>query len=226
MTTKSTYSPFDKYRSAAWPHRFTATIRVGTLCGGVPNSSKVAEGWIRSKLEASDDVIRQLVAETMATRSLEYDEAVNEAVSELNVNGFKRDEKGLFIEGRQIKAAIKEAANVAVAAGKIDGKRWGATNKGLMGFVAEHVMVVDDRVYLDRTEPDGVNQRFVHTFRGSSISMEEYVEDVVLRFDVLSDWDFSEEFWALVWLTGEQQGIGATRSQGFGRYVVEGWEKV
>ena len=30
----------------------------------------------------------------------------------------------------------------------------------------------------------------------------------------------------MIWLTGEQQGIGASRSQGFGRYEVTGWERL
>lgn len=33
------------------------------------------------------------------------------------------------------------------------------------------------------------------------------------------------EQWAMIWLTGEQQGIGATRSQGYGRYTVTRWEQ-
>jgi hypothetical protein len=28
----------------------------------------------------------------------------------------------------------------------------------------------------------------------------------------------------MLWLTGEQQGVGASRSQGFGRYEVIKWE--
>jgi hypothetical protein len=215
---------FDKHRAKAWPHRHTATLHVRTLCGGIPNDPKVAEGWLRSKLQDGDDMIRQLVTETMVDRSMEYDDAVAIATQQ-QVNGFKRDADGLYIEGRQVKAAIKEAANVAVAAGKISGKKWGVTNKGLMGFVAEHVMVEPDRLHLGRTEPDGINQRFVHTFRGSGIALEEYVQDVKLSFTVLTDWQFTDDWWAMVWLTGEQQGIGATRSQGFGRYTVETWDK-
>lgn len=102
-------------------------------------------------------------------------------------------------------------------------KSWGKTNKGLLGFIAEHVCVVEDRLHLGVTEPTGITQRFVHTFRGSGIQYEEYVADAVIDFTVLADWDFADEQWAMIWLTGEQQGIGATRSQGFGRYTVTHW---
>lgn len=71
-----------------------------------------------------------------------------------------------------------------------------------------------------------ISQRFVHTWRGSGIQMEEYVTDAKLAFTVTTDHDFSTEEWALLWLTGEQQGIGATRSQGYGRYEVTRWERL
>jgi hypothetical protein len=47
---------------------------------------------------------------------------------------------------------------------------------------------------------------------------------VSLDFTIATDWDFSQEEWATIWLTGEKQGIGATRSQGYGEYVVTKWE--
>ncbi len=68
-------------------------------------------------------------------------------------------------------------------------------------------------------------QRFVSTFRGTGIQYEEYVEDAKINFTIASDYDFSEEEWAMLWLTGQEQGIGASRSQGFGRYKVIGWDK-
>lgn len=76
------------------------------------------------------------------------------------------------------------------------------------------------------TEPTGVSQRFVHTFRGSGIQYEEYVTDAEIRFTVTTDYDFTEEQWAMLWLTGQQQGIGATRSMGFGRYEVIKWDRI
>lgn len=46
------------------------------------------------------------------------------------------------------------------------------------------------------------------------------------EFTVASAWDFTEEQWAMFWLIGQEQGIGASRSQGFGRYVVTEWKKI
>lgn len=221
-------SAFAGFQRKAWPYRFAGALHVATIAGGTPTDQKVAEAWLKTKLADSDDLIREAVATTMAERGIPADEAVAAVDSLKHLNGFKRDpELGLYIEGRQLKAGIKEAASVAGSAGKLPtGKVWGATKKGLLGFIAEHVFVAEDRLYLGVNEPTGVMQRFVHTFRGTGIQYEEYVEDAKISFTVVTDHKFTDEQWAMIWLTGEQQGIGASRSQGFGRYEVTSWEPV
>lgn len=216
---------FDKYRDDAFPYQYSGTLHVGMICGGVPTDPKVAEGWLKTKLGIDNDrLIQEMVAETMIERGVSPEEAVSLVNAQKNLNGFKRDEKGLYIEGRQLKAALKEAVNVAVAAGKLDKRGWGKTNKGLLGYLAEHVFVTEERLHLGVTEATGINQRFVHTFRGTGIQYEEYVEGADINFTVISDHDFSDKEWATIWLCGEQQGIGASRSQGYGRYEVTRWE--
>lgn len=218
-------SAFDKFRGEAYPHRFTGTLHVGTIAGGTPTDPKVAEAWLKTKLGLdSDRLIQEQVAETMVERGITADEAVPLVNAQKNLNGFKRDERGLYIEGRQLKAALKEACSVAVAAGKLTGRGWGKTNKGLLNYLAEHVFVVEDRLHLGVSEATGVAQRFVHTFRGTGIQYEEYVDDAKIDFTVMADHDFTAKEWATIWLCGEQQGIGASRSQGFGRYTVTRWE--
>ncbi len=226
-------SVFEKYRDNAYPYRFSGTLHVGTIAGGTPTDPKVAEGWLKTKLGVdSDRLIQEMVAETMVERGVTADEAVPLVNAQKNLNGFKRDpERGgeLYIEGRQLKAALKEAVNVAYSVGKLlnaKGKNsWGLTSKGIHGFAAEHIVVPDDRLYLGVNEASGINQRFVHTYRGTGIQYEEYVDDAKIDFAVHCDYDFSEANWAAIWLCGEQQGIGASRSQGFGRYEVVRWER-
>jgi hypothetical protein len=227
--TRTHTSAFEKYIPAAWPHRYEGTMIVDTLCGGIPSDPDVAAGWIRSRMgDTSDARLQQQVAEVMAERAMTETEAIEEVNRRKHLNGFKRDGTSgeLFIEGRQLKAAIKEAAMVAVASDKIAGRQWGRTNKGLKAFLVEHVGVVDDRLMTGRKEPDGINQRFVQTFRGTGIQYEEYLRDVELTFTVITDYEFSEQVWAMIWLTGQEQGIGATRSQGYGRYTITAWEQV
>jgi hypothetical protein len=218
-------SVFAKHQAEMFPYRFTGSLLVGCIAGGTPTDPNVAEGWIKTKLGAKDDLLREMVAETMVERGVTADEAAKIVDTNKHLNGFKRDEQGLYIEGRQLKAALKEAASCAVAAGKLTARGWGKTNKGLLSYLAEHVFVVEDRLHLGVTEATGINQRFVHTFRGSGIQYEEYVTDAKVDFTIIADHDFSERDWAAIWTSGEQQGIGASRSQGYGRYEVTRWDR-
>lgn len=219
-------SVFAKYIPKAWPYEYRGTLHVGRIAGGTPTDPKVAEGWIKSAIGTDNaDLLRQQIAEVMVERGVTEEEAVAEVDSLRHLNGFKRDdEHGLYIEGRQLKAAIKEAVSCAVAVGKLPSRGWGMTNKGSKAFVAEHICVVEDRLYLNTKKPSGIAQRFVHTHNGTGIQYEEYCDDVTVDFTITTDHKFPDEQWAMVWLTGEQQGIGATRSQGYGRYKVIKWE--
>lgn len=215
-------SVFAKYKAVAYPFRYRASLHVGRIAGGIPTDPNVAEGWLRTKLGVqSDDLIRDMVAEVMLERGVTAEEATAEVNAKRHLNGFKRGNNGLYIEGRQVKAAIKEAANV-----RWPKERWGPSRKGTLSFFAEHCFVEDDRIWLGVTEPSGVAQRFVHTWRGSAIQYEEYVDDADITFTMITDYEFKTEQLALLWLTAEQQGLGASRSQGYGRYDVTGWEKI
>ena len=233
-------SVFSEYEAKAWPHLFAVTLHVDELHGGTPTDKKVAEAWIRAKGPGGSDAeVKGHVNRLMAERSIPFEEAVTQTIEETKLNGFKFDSKGLYIEGRQIKAAIKEAFSTALAAGKLP-KRWGETNKGTLGFVPEHIFIPETRVYLgvtraewaaveadgDGSERFGIEQRFIHTYRGSAIQYEEYARDVDLHFTLKSDHGFTHDQWAMVWLTGESQGVGASRSQGYGTYKVTQWKPI
>ena len=213
-------SVFADITTTAYPHRFHGTLHVSVIAGGTPTDPKKAEGHIRSKMFAPDDIIRDLVSTAMVERGVTADEAAEAVAMDKNLNGFRRDqEHGLYIEGRQLKAAIKEAANV-----RWPKERWGPSKKGTRSFFAEHVFVPETRLYLGVQAADDIIQRFVHTWRGDAIQYEEVVYDAKIDFSVITDHPFKREEWALLWLTGEQQGIGASRSQGYGRYEVVRWE--
>lgn len=218
-------SAFATYTDTAWPHRYNATITVTNLAGGVPSDPNVAKGWLGTKLADKDDLIRDLVAQTMVERGITADEAATEVDKLKHLNGFKRNEHGLYIEGRQLKAAIKEAAGVARATDKLK-MRWGTTNKCVLGFVAEHIMVVEDVLQLGVTEPSRVLQSFPKNPRTgqTGIQYTEVIDEASFDCTIIADYKFTDQEWAMLWLTGEQQGIGASRSQGFGRYEVTRWE--
>ena len=162
----------------------------------------------------------------MVERGITADEAAEQVDKLKHLNGFKRNDHGLYIEGRQLKAAIKEAAGVARATDKLKMK-WGTTNKGVLGFVAEHIMVVEDTLQLDVTEPSRILQSFPKNPRTgqTGIQYTEVIDETSFDCTIIADHKFTDQEWAMLWLTGEQQGIGASRSQGFGRYEVTRWEQ-
>lgn len=135
----------------------------------------------------------------------------------------------LFIEGRQIKAMMKEALMIGVGAGHIEGTKYGKTSKAAKGFFAEHVFVEEDAVLLGVTEPSRIEQSFVHTFRGAGIKLEEKADDVEVRFTVVADFDFASkdpDFFAKIFAIAERNGLGASRSQGNGRFSTVRFERV
>ena len=221
-------SVFAKFIPKAYPFTYRVTLNIPVIAGATPTDPKVAEGWIKSKLVDKETLVQSAVLETMVERGVEEGEAAELVAANRNLTGFKQDANGLYLEGRCIKAAIKESACIRFpwpefkfGGETADGKQKGKSAKS---FFPEHVFVLEDRVYFGVKEATGINQRFVHSRFGSAIQYEEYIEDANLTFTLTTDYKFTNEQWALLWLTGEQQGIGASRSQGFGRYKVTEWE--
>lgn len=230
-------SVFAKAHDEVWAYRFQCTIEVVHMSGGVPNDPAIISGWLKSRLaldshkkEVRDEELAALVERTAQERGVSFDEAIG--MSDINVNGFKRDKEGLYFEGRCLKAMIKEGFSVALAGGHIQPRGWGTTNKGLLGFVAEHVQVPEDVVPQFRedgtryTKPDRIEQRFVSTWRGQGISYSETLDIAVMTFTVESDYDFGDATWEKMWVVVENIGVGAMRSQGSGRFVVTQWDPI
>lgn len=234
-TQPTSKSVFAGARDKSYPYKFAASLEVGTIIGGVPQDPKVAEAWLQTKLAGKDDLIRKTIAELMAEYEVTAERATEMLNERKNLNGFRRDyerDGQLYIEGRQVKAALKEAVSVACAAKKVEIRGWGATKKFLTSYLPEHVFVLEERLHIVTsdgtpvTSPSGTMQSFIHNFRGSSISYQEYVNDARIDFTVITDHDFTDDEWALFWTTGEMQGVGASRSQEYGRYAVTRWDRI
>jgi len=247
---------FHGYKNEIYKFRFAGRIEIQRLMGGTPSDPKVAEGWLKTKMGLEkEDILRQAVEEVMAARNVSEDVALKEVDKRRHLNGFKRERcdacpedisepmcatgaHPLYIEGRHMKAMLKEGANVARAANNLPA-RMGSTSKGLLSFIAEHVIVVDDILRLgqfdkatkkvvDVLEPTGVIQSFPKNpmTKQTGIQYTEHVDFAVVEFTIASDWEFSEKEWAAMWLTGGNQGIGASRSQGYGRFEITKWTKL
>ncbi len=222
--------PFDSYKTKAWPYKFHVELLVGELHGGTPRSADVVRNWLIAKAGITDEAqIEAEVARIFKADPTRSDaEVAAEAIQPMSdryVNGFKRDAESLYMEGRHLKACLKESASSARATNKLPAK-FGATNKGTLSFVAEHIVVPTDKLHMGRSYHDDHHTRFVATWRGTGITVEEVCYEVKLSAPVWSDYNFTEEQWAMIWLTAEQIGIGASRSQGFGTFTVTTWERV
>lgn len=256
---------FDK-EAALWNYYRVELEFRGRLNGGVPKDPAVIEGWLRAKAGIADtEEIRQAMVRTL--RELGADvrpdmtyaemvEASEALASEKSTNGFKRDGGGLYIEGRQVKAMIKEATNAYFAGDK----DWGPTNKAPKSYVAERVFVWEDVVHLGRAEPDGVELSIGHITgpggRHATITYYEYVERVRLVFHLMearelrapraarksgSELNGAEDKavpksapkpsvtraqWAVIWTASQELGLGARRSQEQGKFDIVVWERV
>lgn len=217
-------SVFADKHNDVWSTAYRGALVVGRLVAGIPSDPKVAEGWIKKNLGADNgDLLQEMVAKTMIERGVALDAAVDDVVATAKLNGFKRDDQGIYIEGRQLKACIKESANQLWAK-----RRWGPTGKGTLSYWAERVQVVEDRLHLGMAGPSGVKQHFVHTWRGNGIQYAEYADDAKTTFTIetTAGEHIKDDDWAELWANAEMQGIGAERSMGFGRFVVALWEQV
>lgn len=155
-------------------------------------------------------------------------EASKALAAERNTNGFKVAKflidgvqtPQLVIGTRQVKAGLKAWTNALYA-----GERWGRTFKGPKSFLAERVFLEGNWISLGAAEPHGLEMVIGHVTgpQGdkSTLTYHEYVEGVEIKFVVYSLEDCIEPHqWLAIWQLGQEDGIGALRSQGHGRFDV------
>jgi hypothetical protein len=247
-------SIFAKEHYKNYPYRFAFEAVVHEMHGGKPLNRDAAIEHVKRKLADNEDLLRKVVAEMIADQVEAGDEVDTEKAIEFaakkGLNGFYRNRDGeLVYRGFQLKAAIKEAASVAVNAGDIPTSGWGIPDNGnykkqIKAWLPEHVFVLEDEIPLGRidsdgiergevldvgniTDHDGISQRPMHGGRGgSAITMEEYVLDAKIAATIVSDYNFKPEHWSAIWTRAEMLGVGASRSQGFGKFVMTKWEPI
>jgi hypothetical protein len=148
-----------------------------------------------------------------------FDEAYRDAEEQASTT-FKADDTGLYLEGRQLKAMLKEA-----------GSRIGMGKLKLKSALHEALHVDEDVVYLTRggavlIEPDGYETRPIHvmTAQGprTSIKKTAYVTQAEVTFTVrvLRDCGVTEKHLVDILAFAQDLGLGADRSQGNGKFEV------
>jgi CRISPR/Cas system CSM-associated protein Csm4 (group 5 of RAMP superfamily) len=197
----------------------------GRLYGGVPKNKELIADWIKAKTGYDDEIAEGL---TEAAKAQMIDEE-----SEKSWNGFFRDEqKGVYIECRQLKAALKQCASVlGLLKKKIGSKQIlaeGGEIKSLDG---------GDRLYLNKQEVDGFEERPIHvmTAQGPRTALKrvDYCEEVkldfevwVLQTEVQEKRHVGEDELVQILTLMQENGVGADRSQGGGKFSVTEFEKV
>jgi hypothetical protein len=223
------------------------------VVGGTPSNPKLIEGWLRAKMGVSQQQeVRSLTLQTLRELGLEGElfqgedvrfetlAAASEAIAKnSNTTMFKRDLDGLYIESRQVKAMLKEATAILFPGSKGAGvemngaatiHKWGQTGKSPKGATSEWVFVNPDRVGLGVTEPSGIDLSIGHITgpQGprSTLDYYEYVERATIAFEVMVLQDrVPADRWPEIWRYAQEMGLGAKRSQGFGRFDVLAWDR-
>jgi hypothetical protein len=190
------------------------------ICGGIPKHPEIIRSWVEAKTKFDDEQAKKIIRETsviMATEEIFEDKTLKAWT------GFKKDEKGLFIESRQIKAMVKENANILKG---VTGAKPIINIRNLQARLAERVFVKPDRIYLGVKEPSGFMEIAIHVFTPKgprdSLKRVDYVEGPTLKFqlEVLDDGLIGKKELELIVEHAQRLGLGANRSQGYGQFEV------
>jgi hypothetical protein len=215
---QKSWQPFDAYE---------ITIKVPRLAGGIPKTKDMIRGWVDATNKEKSAEDRQKIVDATG-------EEIGEASGNMEENksiGFKSEDGKLYIEGRQVKAMLKEAANILrnVAPG---GKEKDKGISALKSKVADHVFVLQEQIFMGRDKPDEIEERVIHvmTRQGprDSLKRVEYVRDVTLEFTIrrLRDNAVPETALYAILDYAQEIGLGADRSQGVGKFKIVSVNKI
>jgi len=200
------------------------------IVGGVPKSPDTMKSWLKTRTGLEGDNLAAIVTRTateMGRDTLTDDEETQ--LLEAAWQGFKQTPEGPYVESRQVKAMLKEAANVVK-------KILNVAN--MKARVAERVFVYPDIIQMGVAEVSGTDERPIHvmTARGPRTSLKrfDYVDRPRLLFslkvldEVLVTLDKKRltpaTYLPVLLEYGGENGMGADRSQGNGQFDVTRFE--
>lgn len=197
------------------------------LCGGIPRNAETIKSWVESKTGFKDEKAEEMTKEAI--------EAMKEQLTESSWNGFKQDvAHGLYIEPRQVKAMLRESCTTLGIFKKQRGSKQ-IYQHGLEVKGVQHEQ--PSRIYLDRLKPDGQDEGPIHimTAQGprSALKRLDYVEKAVIEFDL---WRYkthanetrhiSHDNFVRILTFAQENGLGADRSQGHGKFDIIEFQQV
>lgn len=213
------WEPFEYYK---------IRLHINDVVGGKPLDPKIIEGWVNSTNKKKSEEERQAI---IAAHLETLPDAVEEKQTKQSCV-FSRVGGQLVLECRQIKAMLKENANITK---DLVPTSDGNGIKNLKSKVADQVFVMGTYVDLYRTEPDETLERpiSVITVQGprTSIKRVEIVRDTEIVFFVKrkrgnGKMDVPESVLMAILDYAQSNGLGADRSQGYGTFEVLEVKKV
>ncbi len=216
--------------------RRRVTIKVlNRLVGGTPSDPKLIEGWLKANMPEVEELERAKLA---ATTLQEVGSTVDEASKGMWTT-FKRDETGIYIEGRQLKAAYKEAANILrdvfmkqERKGKDESAKAKSRFTALRSKLAERLFIEEAKVHMRdeagelMLKPSGTEERPIHvlTPQGPRTALKkfDYATTPTLSFHIwwMDDGIIGDDILMPMLEYMGANGLGADRSQGEGIFEV------
>lgn len=199
---------------------YDLTLHVERLAGGIPRSPQLVKRWQEAVGGKPEDAAR--IIEELGEQALDEKDAVKAIWT-----GFLSDEHGLYIEGRQVKAMLKESANIVKAAFPATNRSGKKTIPPLKARLAETVFVKPNRLYLGRQQADAFIERPIHvmTAQGprTALKRTDYVDDVKIDcfLKVLSESIVTERHLRGILDHAAENGLGTDRSQGLGTFEYQ-----
>lgn len=193
------------------------------VCGGIPKHPNVIRAWVEARTGYDDERAQEIIKE--AKNAMQAADTLGEKEEIKGWAGFKANERGLYLESRQVMAMLKESANVLKG---IKGSEPIIKIKNLKARLAERVFVEPSKIHLlpTREEPDGYEEHTIRvmTPRGprSAIKRFDYIQECGVEFTlrVLDDGLVGEAELEQILDLAEHLGLGANRSQGYGQFEV------
>lgn len=224
MSTDSTANPSAGADTAdRWAQgRYHVVLNVEKLTGGIPKNPEMIKGWLAA---------RGVRLGLEATATAEAEKLGDTATEEASWKGFYSDENGLFIEARNIRGMLKQAARAA-----------GTTKvvKAALKKLTDNLRIEPERIY---PYHDGViftpikeaseqEERAVHVITPAGprtgLKRSDILRNVRLNFDLVpSHPDLSEiVLRELVTYASLYLGVGSDVSQGDGHFRVVEFKRV
>ena len=212
--------------------RYQVMLQVtNRLMAGVPKDPEMIATWLNArKTSEAAFARRQAAGEDMMpiAKIAERVEALvdggDEGEEERVWMGFLKDEMGLHILASNVKAHLKDCANVLQKKADVKAFRSKLANRVFVEGIRNSLG--DEAIYLGKDEPDGYFEHPVHamTARGprTALKRNDYRLRPLLAFTllVLNDGFVTEELLETLFAYGAKHGIGSERGNGFGRYEL------